>query len=79
MACVPLGLVYLPSILLTQPWLTRSWRPNPLVGEFHYSLADHVREGPAVYKHASKLVHPAVSWRSEREREREDMSKQGQG
>ncbi|GIY47078.1 hypothetical protein CEXT_750591 [Caerostris extrusa] len=35
--------------------------PDPLVGQLHYPLPDHVRQGPAVHEHAAQLVHAAVA------------------
>lgn len=49
--------------------------PDTLVGQFHYPLPDHIREGPAVNKHTPKLVHPAMPCKTEeriRARSRKD-------
>lgn len=35
--------------------------PNPLMGEFYYSLSDYIWEGPAIYKHSPELVHSTMS------------------
>lgn len=39
--------------------------PDALVGEFYYSLSHDVWEGPAIHKHTSELVHPAMSCKGE--------------
>lgn len=39
--------------------------PDALVGQLHYPLPDHVREGPAVHKHAPELIHPAMPCETE--------------
>lgn len=36
--------------------------PDSLVGQLHYPLSDHVREGSAVHKHAAELVHTSVPY-----------------
>lgn len=36
-----------------------------MVGQFHYPLPDHVREGPAVNEHTPELVHPAMPCKTE--------------
>lgn len=52
--------------------------PDALVGQFHYPLPDHVREGSAVYKHAPELIHPAMPCETdERNRGRSGMDERG--
>lgn len=40
--------------------------PNALVGQLYYSLSNYIWEGPAIYKHTSKLVHSAMPYKREK-------------
>lgn len=37
-------------------------RPDPLVGQFHDPLPDHVGQGTAIDEHPSQLIHAAMTW-----------------
>lgn len=31
-----------------------------LMGQLHYPLPHHIRQGPPVYKHPTQLIHPSM-------------------
>lgn len=35
-------------------------RTYALMGQLHYPLPHHVRQGPPVYKHPTQLIHPSM-------------------